>query len=76
MLNDYTWRFTNKNDLVPKLPGAPYTELGTEIWFEEQNGAEHNPCCTYSFAINNPTQTHNPNISSCEFPTPAIPPEP
>ena len=39
MLNDYTWRFTNRNDIVPKLPAAPYTEMGTEVWFEEKNGA-------------------------------------
>lgn len=76
MLNDYTWRFTNRNDFVPKVPGAPYTEMGTEVWFEEKNGNEHNPCCTYSYAINNPDQTHNPNIDTCVFPTPEIPPEP
>lgn len=76
MLNDYTWRFTNRKDFVPKLPGAPYTEMGTEVWFEEKNGAEHNPCCTYSYAINNPDRTHNPDINDCEFPTPAIPPKP
>ena len=74
MLNDRTYRLTNKQDSVPKNPKAPYVDLGNEPWFDEGNGNEHNPCCTYSHAINNPDDVHNRNIASCEFPSPPAPP--
>ena len=72
MLNDRTYRLTNKQDTVPTQPGPPYVDLGNEPWFDEGNGNEHNPCCTYSHAINHPNDVHNENIASCEFPTPPI----
>tara|TARA_R110000822_G_scaffold174276_2_gene313921 strand:+ start:206 stop:1261 length:1056 start_codon:yes stop_codon:yes gene_type:complete len=76
MLNDRTYRLANIKDIVPKLPGEPYVEVGNEAWFEEDNGNNHNPCCTYSYAINHPDDCHNPHIDTCDFPTPPIPPKP
>ena len=72
MLNDRTYRLTNKQDSVPTLPGPPYVDLGYEPWFDEGNGNEHNPCCTYSYAINHPDDVHNPLIHMCVFPTPPL----
>jgi len=71
MLNDYTWRLENEEDGVPKLPGHPYVEVGNVVKFKEKygGGKEHNPCCTYSYAINNPENTRNPEQESCVFPT-------
>lgn len=68
MLNDRFWRLTNTADGVPNLPGAPYTEVGNAVTFTAENGEEHNPCCTYSYAINHPILTNNPFIATCTFP--------
>jgi len=41
---------------------------GKSGYLVSQNGAEHNPCCTYSYAINHPKHTRNPDIEDCSFP--------
>ena len=46
-------------------------DAGDSNYVVSAGGSEHNPCCTYSYAINHPEQTRNPDIEDCSFPTDA-----
>lgn len=72
-----TYRLTNTADSVPKEPNksAPvgkkvYVAVGKSVEFTADYGSEaknHNPCCTYSYALHNPTDPINPDLA-CDFP--------
>ena len=46
-------------------------DAGDSNYVPSAGGSEHNPCCTYSYAINHPEQTRNPDIEDCSFPSDA-----
>jgi hypothetical protein len=63
-----TYRLVNLKDLVPTLPPIPFMPAGTEIYFTANyptEGQRHNPCCSYSYALANPSNPVNPDISGC-----------
>jgi len=64
-----TYRLVNTADLVPKLPPPPsYKHVGSEVDFTATYPTEaerHSPCCSYSYALFNPTSPVNPNITQC-----------
>lgn len=72
-----TFRLVNTADLVPKLPPPEvrvdqqtyhYQHAGTEVDFTAAYPTEkdkHSPCCSYSYALFNPTSPVNPNIAQC-----------
>lgn len=65
-----TYRLVNKADIVPQLPSAEsgYTHIGTSIEFDTNYGSEgknHNPCCSYAYAIFNPENPCNPDFDAC-----------
>jgi Lipase (class 3) len=72
-----TYRLVNTADLVPKLPPPEvlvdhqkysYQHVGTEVDFTAAYATEkdkHSPCCSYSYALFNPTYPVNPNITQC-----------
>ena len=63
-----TFRLVNTYDEVPKLPPGGYVPVGVEAPFgaDYQTEAErHNPCCSYSYALFNPTAPYNPGIDTC-----------
>lgn len=68
-LNCLTFRFVNTADKVPKLPPQPpYVHVGTEVDFTTDFGSEannHNPCCTYAYAIINPQDPVMNPINFC-----------
>jgi hypothetical protein len=86
-----TYRLVNTADLVPKLPPPAvrvnhqtyfYQHVGTEVDFTAAYATEkdkHSPCCSYSYALFNPTSPVNPNITQCvntlEPPSGAVEPE-
>jgi hypothetical protein len=72
-----TYRLVNTADAVPKLPPPEvrvdkqtyyYQHVGTEVDFTAAYPTEkdkHSPCCSYSYALFNPTSPVNPNITQC-----------
>ena len=77
LLHENTVRLVNTADGVPDTPNsaAPagykvYEHVGKQIDFTADYGSgkkNHNPCCTYSYALHNPTDPINPD-QTCEFP--------
>ena len=77
MLHKNTNRLVNTADGVPDTPNsvAPagnkvYKHVGKQINFTADYGSgqkNHNPCCTYSYALHNPTDVVNPDVN-CNFP--------
>lgn len=69
MLRDRSWRLENLSDVVPYNPGKA---VGIKVFFDEKYDnhlkIRHNPCCTYSYAINHPQMTTNPEYKTCTFP--------
>jgi len=66
-----TFRIVNTADVVPKLPPVSigYVHIGVPIEFDADYGSEaknHNPCCSYAYAIFNPEQPCNPDFITCE----------
>ncbi len=71
-------RLTNSADGIPQEPNkdAPddkkiYVEVGANVEFTadyQDGGKNHNPCCTYSYALHNPNNAINPNMIDCVFP--------
>jgi hypothetical protein len=72
-----TFRLVNIEDIVPTVPppeapvqGATliYQHAGTPVSFSAQYGsvpANHDPCCSYGYAIFNSESPMNPDPSSC-----------
>jgi hypothetical protein len=63
-----TFRLVNTYDEVPKLPPGAYVPVGVEAPFGADYPTEaerHNPCCSYSYALFNPTAPYNPGIDTC-----------
>lgn len=63
-----TFRLVNTYDVVPKSPPPPYVAVGVEAPFGADYGSEaerHNPCCSYSYALFNPTAPVNPGMGAC-----------
>ena len=77
LLVENTVRLTNTADGVPTQPNssAPankkvYVHVGSEVVFTadyDDAAKNHNPCCTYSYALHNPTSPVNPDLT-CTFP--------
>jgi hypothetical protein len=66
-----TFRLVNTYDKVPDLPPGLYVPVGAAATFgaDYQNEAQrHNPCCSYSYALFNPTAPYNPKIAVCMDP--------
>lgn len=71
-------RLTNSADTIPQEPNkdAPankkiYVEVGNNVEFTADyadGGKNHNPCCTYSYALHNPSDPINPDMLTCVFP--------
>ena len=72
-----TYRLVNIEDVVPTVPPpeAPvkggtliYQHAGTPVSFSAQYGSvpsNHDPCCSYAYAIFNPDSPMNPDPASC-----------
>jgi hypothetical protein len=65
-----TFRLVNTADSVPNFPSKPpgYVHVGTQVSFNADYGAEkktHDPCCSYAYAIYNPTAPCNPTHDDC-----------
>lgn len=63
-----TFRLVNTNDLVPKMPPWPYEAVGVEAAFGAPYPTElecHDPCCSYSYALFNPSAPYNQAIGTC-----------
>jgi hypothetical protein len=66
-----TFRLVNTADTVPNLPpqrSGDYVPVGIEVSFNADYGAEkktHNPCCSYAYAIYNPTAPCNQDFDKC-----------
>jgi hypothetical protein len=63
-----TFRLVNTYDEVPKLPPGAYVPIGVEAPFGADYPTEaecHNPCCSYSYALFNPTAPYNSGIDTC-----------
>jgi hypothetical protein len=57
------------NSVAPK-PNQVYEHVGKQIDFTadySDGGKNHNPCCTYSYALHNFTDPVNPDLT-CDFP--------
>ena len=77
LLHENTVRLVNTADGVPSTPNsvAPkpnkvYEHVGKQIDFTadySDGGKNHNPCCTYSYALHNFTDPVNPDLT-CDFP--------
>ena len=77
LLHENTVRLVNTADGVPDTPNsvAPkpnkvYEHVGRQIDFTadySDGGKNHNPCCTYSYALHNPSNPLNPDLA-CDFP--------
>lgn len=77
LLHQNTVRLVNTADGVPDTPNsvAPkpnkvYEHVGRQIDFTadySDGGKNHNPCCTYSYALHNPSNPLNPDLA-CDFP--------
>lgn len=68
----------NSYDVVPTLPkNSAYIPVGTEATFGADYGTTHlgifvksvpdchDPCCSYAYALLNPTDPYNPNMGTC-----------
>lgn len=64
-----TFRLVNLYDEVPKLPKQPaYVAVGVEAPYGADYPKEkqrHDPCCSYSYALFNPTAPYNQGIDEC-----------
>jgi hypothetical protein len=64
-----TFRLVNTFDVVPKTPpGKAYVAVGVEADFGAGYLTElqcHDPCCSYSYALFNPTSPYNPTVGTC-----------
>ncbi len=64
-----TFRVVNTYDGVPNLPKAPaYVAVGAEVSFGADYQDEqkcHSPCCSYSYAVFNPTAPFNTDMNEC-----------
>jgi hypothetical protein len=67
-----TFRLVNMKDTVPEVPNNlqhkkpihEYVHVGTQISFQADYGAEkknHDPCCSYAYALWNPHRPCNPD---------------
>lgn len=72
-----TYRLVNTADSVPDFPGSllhpDYVHVGTSLNFYADYGSEennHNPCCTYSYALIDPSNPFNPTFDKCNAPPP------
>jgi hypothetical protein len=69
-----TYRLVNMYDVVPTTPlNSSYVPVGAQATFGADYGSvqnNHNPCCTYSYAIFNPTSPFNKNFDSCSGSSP------
>ncbi len=72
-------RLVNTVDCVPKLPPAlgdppKYVHVGDEVDFTadyQKEALNHNPCCSYAYALVHPENPVNPdnNGNNCVFPS-------
>ncbi|MEV4249644.1 lipase family protein [Streptosporangium canum] len=64
-----TFRLRNKYDTVPDWPDkTEYVPVGVEVEYGADYSSEpknHNPCCSYSYALFNPTEPYNRNFDKC-----------
>jgi hypothetical protein len=71
-----TYRLVNVVDTVPNVPNNlqkqppkyTYVPVGTQISFNADYGAEkknHNPCCSYAYALWNAEKPCNPDYDTC-----------
>ena len=64
-----TYRLVNTYDKVPNLPDKPaYVHVGVAASYAAEYATEeecHNPCCSYSYALFNPSAPYNPEIDTC-----------
>ncbi len=71
-----TYRLVNLSDTVPNVPNNlqkqppehNYISVGTQISFNADYGAEnknHNPCCSYAYALWNPENPCNDDFNTC-----------
>jgi hypothetical protein len=65
-----TFRLVNTADIVPNFPWkhSGYVHVGTQVSFKADYGSKqktHNPCCSYAYAIYNPTAPCNPTYDDC-----------
>jgi hypothetical protein len=79
-LNASTYRLVNIEDVVPTLPGPEsktegtvyyYQHVGSQASFSAQYLSvpkNHDPCCSYSYALYNPEAPFNPIPADC-FPS-------
>lgn len=72
-----TYRLVNTADSVPNFPGPPlhpdYVHVGTALCFYAEYGSEeknHNPCCSYAYVLNDPSNPFNPTFDKCNVPPP------
>lgn len=66
-----TFRLVNLADSVPNFPFLPvgYEAVGTQVSFSahyENKAKNHEPCCTYAYAIYNPDKPCNLAYDACE----------
>ena len=87
MLGNTFYRLTNKNDIVPMIPGSwlQYIAVAQEVLFDApytdpdnlvKTAKNHQICCCYAYALKHPLDVFNPanEDSSCKFPVgPASP---
>ena len=63
-----TFRLVNTYDVVPKTPPGAYVAVGIEATFGADYPSElerHDPCCSYSYALFNPSAPYNQGIGTC-----------
>jgi hypothetical protein len=72
-----TYRLVNIEDVVPTVPDpesktilgtADYQHVGSQASFSAQYLSipnNHNPCCSYSYALYNPEEPFNPTPGNC-----------
>jgi hypothetical protein len=72
-----TYRLVNIEDVVPTLPG-PESKIGETVYYYQHVGSQasfsaqylsvpknHDPCCSYSYALYNPEGPFNPKPDDC-----------
>jgi hypothetical protein len=76
-LNALTYRLVNIEDVVPTIPDAEsktkqgtvyYQHVGWQASFNAQYlsvSKNHNPCCSYSYALYHPENPFNPTPGNC-----------
>lgn len=68
-----TIRVVNEDDSVPTLPPIilGYQHIGVAYGFnanyDNDEGHNHDPCCSYAYAIEHPDKPCNPNYGECNF---------